>query len=318
MGPADPYTTTATTTSTTNGTNAPISVTENSQSNTSDAPAPAKWLQPKNDAEMETDNVGLVAHNRGYKLNNWAPSDAQFGGNKLRAPRTLARQEEYIQGNKKRTVVKRRRRNLDDDISDGAEDDPYRQINIEDILSPIEIPTDIVRRPALKRIIKSPQIEGLASTAMEFIESEKNFSKILSRLSAILHRDDPQYLDLVLERSPEQRKKRKTSQQQTTTTEQDKIKDNESDQPLLQAKEEEMETTTEDFGPDTEAIEVVRSVRELLLENINFSNEYLSRLQGARDKLTKAHMQKEALYNQLKTNAKKESERRSARMVRHA
>lgn len=141
-----------------------------------------------------------------------------------------------------------------------------------DILSPIEIPTDIVRRPALKRIIKSPQIEGLASTAMEFIESEKNFSKILSRLSAILHRDDPQYLDLVLERTPEQRKRRKTSQQQQPATtasasssEQDKTKDNESEQPLLQAKEEEMETTAEDFGPDTEAIEVVRSVRELLL-----------------------------------------------------
>lgn len=129
MGPADPYTTTTTnTTSTTNGTNAPIPVAENSQSNTSGAPAPAKWLQPKNESEMETDKVGLVAHNRGYKhilfslylcffvcklfslhllftilnlllplLNNWAPSDAQFGGNKLRAPRTLARQEEVKQ-----------------------------------------------------------------------------------------------------------------------------------------------------------------------------------------------------------------------------
>lgn len=70
MGPADPYTTTTTnTTSTTNGTNAPIPVAENSQSNTSGAPppAPAKWLQPKNESEMETDKVGLVAHNRGYK-----------------------------------------------------------------------------------------------------------------------------------------------------------------------------------------------------------------------------------------------------------
>lgn len=140
-----------------------------------------------------------------------------------------------------------------------------------DILSPIEIPTDIVRRPALKRIIKSPQIEGLASTAMEFIESEKNFSKILSRLSAILHRDDPQYLDLVLERTPEQRKRRKIAQQPPATSEQDKANDNESEQPLLQAKEEEMETTTEDFGPDTEAIEVVRSVRELLLVSYRLS-----------------------------------------------
>ncbi|KAI9322270.1 hypothetical protein BX666DRAFT_2103654 [Dichotomocladium elegans] len=309
------------------------SVDHNVQSSSS--ATPAKWLQGKDAGGEETDQVGLVAHNRGYKLNNWGPSESQFGGNKLRAPRTLAHQEEYIQGNKKRMVVKRRRRNLDDELSDVADDDPYRQINIEDILSPIEVPTDIVQRPALKRIIKSPQIEGLARTAMEFIESEKNFSKILSRLSAILHHDDPQYLDLEFERTPEQRRKRKamsamdategsegkkldgeekgkdTDRADAAMSENNK-KDEAAAETMSEPKKEDVEME-DDLGPDTEAIEVVRSVRELLLENINFSNEYLSRLQSARDKLTKAHMQKEALYNQLKANAANLQGRRNTR-----
>ncbi|KAI8148213.1 hypothetical protein BJV82DRAFT_260044 [Fennellomyces sp. T-0311] len=291
-----------------------------SNSNTSDRnpptnPPSSKWIQ-SNDNDGETDQVGLVAHNRGYKLNNWAATDSQFGGNKLRAPRTLANEEEYILGDKKRTVVKRRRRDLDEELSDAEEDDPYRQINIEDILSPIEYPTDIVHRPALKRIIKSPQIEELAHTAMEFIEGEKNFCKILSRLSAILHRDDPQYLDITFERSPEQRKAVQPAQDKLQNGRASPSKQD-PDEPMVKPEEDEEEQQQQDEGPDTEAQEVVRTVRELLLENINFSNEYLSRLQGARDKLTKASMQKEALWTQLKVNAKKEQDR-SRRVVRHA
>lgn len=78
-----------------------------------------------------------------------------------------------------------------------------------DILSPIELPTDIVRRPALRRILLSTQIDALAKTSMEFIEGEKNFNKILCRLSAIMHQDDPRYLDLTFDRTIEQRQKYK-------------------------------------------------------------------------------------------------------------
>lgn len=44
---------------------------------------------------------------------------------------------------------------------------------------------------------------------MEFIEGEKNFNKILCRLSAIMHQDDPRYLDLTFDRTVEQRQKYK-------------------------------------------------------------------------------------------------------------
>ncbi|ORZ00115.1 hypothetical protein BCR43DRAFT_521198 [Syncephalastrum racemosum] len=302
------------------------------RSNAPKSPPVTKWVQDQE--KMDTDEVGLVAHNR---------------GNKLRAPRALANEEEYNEGGKSRTVVKRRRRFLDDEVSDGGEDDPYMQINIEEILSPIEVPTDIMRRPALKRIIKSPQIEGLANTAMEFIEGEKNFNKILSRLSAILHKDDPQYLDLTFERTPEERKRYKIDHSKPKEEEQEQENDDQqnskqassssssspsSSSPAQQqtGQQEEQEPSVkkeektgdvdmlhasddDETGPDLEAQELVRTVRELLLENINFSNEYLSRLQGARDKLTKAHMQKDALYKQLKANMLKESDRRR---MRHA
>lgn len=136
--------------------------------------------------------------------------------------------KKFLNGGKKRTVVKRKRKRVEDGISD-EEEDPYTLINIEgksqettqrpppltlfvcctDILSPIELPTDIVRRPALRRILLSTQIDALAKTSMEFIEGEKNFNKILCRLSAIMHQDDPRYLDLTFDRTIEQRQKYK-------------------------------------------------------------------------------------------------------------
>ncbi|SAM02093.1 hypothetical protein [Absidia glauca] len=217
-----------------------------------DKEVPAKrWI---NDNESDSDQeIGLFG-----------------GGNKLRVPKALAEETELIKEGKKHTVVKRKRRFLEDDGSD--EDDPYTMINIEDILSPIETPTDIVQRPALRRILKSNQIDALAGTAMEFIEGEKNFNKVLCRLSSILHQDDPQYLDLDLN-----------------------VKDDADDL------EDAVKKETGESAADTAASEVVRHVKELLLENINYSNEYLARLQGARDKLTKARLQKDALYTELQS-----------------
>ncbi|KAI7868656.1 uncharacterized protein EV154DRAFT_134376 [Mucor mucedo] len=297
-------------------------------------PAAAKWIQDNEDSD--TDQVGLVAHNRGYKLKKWAPSDSQFGGNKLRAPKTLAEETEFTKGGKKRTIVKRKKRRLEDGISD-EEEDPYTLINIEDILSPIELPTDIVRRPALRRILLSTQIDALARTSMEFIEGEKNFNKILCRLSAIMHHDDPRYLDLTFDRTLEQRKKYKQdveaasqaaatlSQAPASSEDDDNDNDNDDDDDVVEALDPKVldaevvatikEIENQDEHVDTEVQEVVKRVKELLLENINYSNEYISRLQGARNKLCKASMQKETLWKELKANAKEEDLRNKASFV---
>jgi LPS O-antigen subunit length determinant protein (WzzB/FepE family) len=149
-------------------------------------------------------------------------------------------------------------------------------------LSPIEVPTDIVRRPALRRILRSTQIDALSKTSMEFIEGEKNFNKILCRLSAILHQDDPRYLDLSFDRTPTQIKKYKedteaakaaavalTSAKNETVIDDldpkelaEKVK--ETIRIIPQEKEEETMTEQEE-GVDVEARSIVKRVKELLL-----------------------------------------------------
>ncbi|KAG1048831.1 hypothetical protein G6F46_005962 [Rhizopus delemar] len=220
-------------------------------------------------------------------------------------------------------IVKRKRRRIEDGLSD-EEEDPYTLINIEDILSPIEVPTDIVRRPALRRILRSTQIDALSKTSMEFIEGEKNFNKILCRLSAILHQDDPRYLDLSFDRTPTQIKKYKEDTEAakaaavalTSAKNETVIDDLDPKELAEKVKEairiipqEEEAMTEQEEGVDVEARSIVKRVKELLLENINYSNEYMSCLQEARNKLCKASMQKETLWKELLANAKEEDRR---------
>ncbi|KAI8092176.1 uncharacterized protein B0P05DRAFT_568366 [Gilbertella persicaria] len=322
--------------------------------NTTTAPPASKWIQPEND-ESDSDQVGLVPHNRGYKhilffsFSKINTNSSRNSGNKLRAPKTLAEESEFSKFGKTRTVVKRKRKRLEDGISD-EEDDPYTLINIEDILSPIELPTDIVRRPALRRILLSTQIDSLAKTSMEFIEGEKNFNKILCRLSSIMHQDDPRYLDLSFDRTPEQRQKYKEDQEAAAVAatalshvssdavdaldpkaldadkRHEEHKEEEQEEPEQQQQEAEQQQMSEkeqekqepilqedvDMNIDTEAREVVKRVKELLLENINYSNEYIARLQCARNKLCKASMQKETLWKELKASAREEDNRNKA------
>ncbi|KAG0737348.1 hypothetical protein G6F57_008361 [Rhizopus arrhizus] len=265
-------------------------------------PPATKWIQNSEDSDTTDSN-----------------------GNKLRPLTTLSEEAEYTKGGKKRMIVKRKRRRIEDGLSD-EEEDPYTLINIEDILSPIEVPTDIVRRPALRRILRSTQIDALSKTSMEFIEGEKNFNKILCRLSAILHQDDPRYLDLSFDRTPTQIKKYKedteaakaaavalTSAKNETVIDDldpkelaEKVK--EAIRIIPQEKEEETMSEQEE-GVDVEARSIVKRVKELLLENINYSNEYMSCLQEARNKLCKASMQKETLWKELLANAKEEDRR---------
>ncbi|KAI9253198.1 hypothetical protein BY458DRAFT_521932 [Sporodiniella umbellata] len=290
-----------------------------------------KWI--KDNEEYENDQVGLVPHNRGYKLRKWAPTDSN--SNKLRPSATLSEEAEYTSGNRKRMVVKRKRGRMEDGFSE-EEEDPYTLINIEDILSPIEVPTDIVRRPALRRILRSSQIDILSKTSMEFIEGEKNFNKILCRLSSILHQDDPRYLDLNFDRTPSQIKRYKedteaakaaavalsSAKNETTVEDLEPAELSEKVEKSLQPPPPQQHTlsstpssitseqeTHNEEGLDIEARSIVKRVKELLLENINYSNEYMASLKEARDKLSKASMQKETLWKELLANAKEEDRR---------
>ncbi|OBZ83653.1 Transcriptional regulatory protein rxt2 [Choanephora cucurbitarum] len=302
-----------------------------SQPLSTDALPPAnKWIQPDND-ESDSDQ-------------KWATQE--LGGNKLRAPKTLAEEEEFSKFGKKRAIVKRKRKRSEDGISD-EEEDPYTLINIEDILSPIELPTDIVRRPALRRILLSTQIDALAKTSMEFIENEKNFNKILCRLSSIMHQDDPRYLNLTFERTVEERQKYQQEQEaareaalsshissdavdaldprrldadvessihkeRIVSEQQKKVPNEDDDEEHVEQEQVVVVVEEQEEEGDVEARDVVKRVKELLLENINYSNEYIARLQGARNKLCKASMQKETLWKELKASAREEDMRNKA------
>ncbi|RUP43060.1 hypothetical protein BC936DRAFT_137698 [Jimgerdemannia flammicorona] len=254
-------------------------------------PATAKWFQDIESEGSDSDSVGLVPHNRGYKLKKWANNE-NFGGSKLRAPPPVQEETEIVKMGKKRTVIKRKRKRYDEWSDD---EDPYSDIKVEDILSPLETPSDIVKRPSLRRILKSSQIEILARTSMEFIESEKNFNKILSRLSNIIQLDDPQYLDVRYDREnptgsgPYGLNGFARARRSIT--------------PMVNGEVSLEDPMEVDEIVDREAREILRKVRELVQENINCSNEFLMRFHNARDKLTKAHLQKEQLWKQLKSKA---------------
>lgn len=207
----------------------------------------------------------------------------------------------------------------------------------KDILSPIETPSDIVRRPTLRRILKSSQMELLANTSMEFIESEKTFNKILSRLSSILYCDDPQYLDVTYER---------TSTTNSNNDEYSMAVDSKADG--HGRKSSPTETTQGRIGyrgdaaGDDEARQILVRVRELLQvskasirhftiptltkritfsshqENINFSNEYLNRLRSARAKLTRTNTQKKQLWKRLKIKAIEQERKRLQHLQQQA
>lgn len=112
---------------------------------------------------------------------------------------------------------------------------------------------------------------------MEFIEGEKNFNKILCRLSAIMHHDDPRYLDLSFDRTLEQRKKYKqdveaASQAAATLTSGQSDVVEALDPKVLDAEVvatiKEIEKGDQDEQVDTEVQEVVKKVKELLLVSI--------------------------------------------------
>lgn len=111
----------------------------------------------------------------------------------------------------KRSVVKRRRIDTynynynpeqdplptDHDVYEGfdpEDDDPYAQIDIEKILSPMTHPSDIVARPSIARTYNSDVLKHLAQQAIETIEKEQNTVIQLSKLLDILLGEDSNLL----------------------------------------------------------------------------------------------------------------------------
>ncbi|OZJ05440.1 hypothetical protein BZG36_01636 [Bifiguratus adelaidae] len=259
----------------------------------------ATKLLPDGESDgSDADSVGLVPHNRGHKLKRWATSES-VGGSRLRNPASMAHEVEVTKGGKKRKVLKKKRKVVADWSDD--EDDPYNDIKVEEILNPIESATEVIRRPSLRRILKSKKMEFLSDTAMDFIESEKAFNKVLSRLAYILQYDDPHYLDISYER-----KIQHVAPTMNGGTS-DKINVENGNHPSGQKGEDSSESRQEEDSVRSEMQE-----QDALTENINCSKEYLNRLFNAREKLAKAIMQRDELYKQLKSRGAEQQRRERA------
>jgi len=271
------------------------------------------WGRDMDSSSDESDEYGLVPHNRGYKLRKWK-NRADFGGNKLRLYQPEVQAPDFNNFDKKQGVVKRKRRRAEHNLTD--DDYSYSVVRVGEILGPLESTSDILHRPTLRRTFKSNQIESLAKSAMEFIEDNKQFNKVLARLSGILQQDDPQYMNLVWERketvngatngeidSPDLRSNHDTEEYFAHKQRADPVTDDR--EPVRRVQSMDMDGVASEEG-DMDAKELLKEVRRLVQENLNCSNEYLSRLHAARDKLTKAQLQKEQLWKRLKLKAQEE------------
>ncbi|KAF9927204.1 hypothetical protein BGZ67_007646 [Mortierella alpina] len=76
------------------------------------------------------------------------------------------------------------------------DENPYADIKIGEIFSPLESSTEILQRPQLRKLFKSPQLQIMAVHAMAMIEREKMVNKMMSRVALILQGDDPLYPQL--------------------------------------------------------------------------------------------------------------------------
>lgn len=84
--------------------------------------------------------------------------------------------------------------NAEDMVSD--DENPYADIKIGEMFSPLESSTEILQRPQLRKLFKSPQLQIMAVHAMAMIEREKMVNKMMSRVALILQGDDPLYPQL--------------------------------------------------------------------------------------------------------------------------
>lgn len=184
-----------------------------------------------NEDTSEEEEIGFVPHNRGNKLKRRANpvtggcrlilAEATDAGNgvtsmeidveddlrshskptivgvsntKSSRAGALSQMWEVIQVNGQRSRVGAA---AGEDAGEGfPDDDPYAEIKINELLSPLETSTDILQRPQLRKLFQSPQLQIMAVHAMAMIEREKTVNKIMGRVALILQGDDPLYPEL--------------------------------------------------------------------------------------------------------------------------
>ncbi|KAF9583234.1 hypothetical protein BGW38_009963 [Lunasporangiospora selenospora] len=172
-------------------------------------------------------------------------------------------------------------------FGDDADENPYADIKVNEILSPLETSTEILQRPQLRKIFHSPQLQIMAVHAMAMIEREKSINKIMSRMALILQGDDPLYPELGYG-----------------------LGESCSAAWMGKPDDEGLVRQNQDWKKRGEDQEQVKKTLALLLENINCSNQYIELLSQSRDSVNHVQKQKRVLWKKLKEKREKEIRRR--------
>ncbi|KAF9950519.1 hypothetical protein BGZ72_007854 [Mortierella alpina] len=167
------------------------------------------------------------------------------------------------------------------------DENPYADIKIGEIFSPLESSTEILQRPQLRKLFKSPQLQIMAVHAMAMIEREKMVNKMMSRVALILQGDDPLYPQLGY------------GMGEGCSTAMMGMPDQEE---LVAGNR-----TWKEKGEDQEQVQKTLS---LLMENINCSNQYIDLLSESRDGVNHVSKQKRRLWKKLKEKRERELRRR--------
>ncbi|KAJ3136093.1 hypothetical protein HDU90_003496 [Geranomyces variabilis] len=96
---------------------------------------------------------------------------------------------EFAQLGKRRAIMRKGKRRRE-------EDNPYADINIDELWSMPSTPAEAAALPAVVHTLRSRSLKILSQTAMTLVEREQEFNKNMSRFAQMLQSDDPLFQNI--------------------------------------------------------------------------------------------------------------------------
>ncbi|KTW26999.1 hypothetical protein T552_02491 [Pneumocystis carinii B80] len=149
-------------------------------------------LERSENGSDSSSSVNIYMGNRGCKLKRKARY--AYRG-KLGVPSSIITDRKKVYyGLKGRTVIQRKKHHRDRSIDTDTEmsthsDDPYHDIDIDELLAPISHPAEFLRHRSCRKSLQSC-LESLARQLLDTISEERTYNILLSKFLFILLGDD--------------------------------------------------------------------------------------------------------------------------------
>lgn len=219
---------------------------------------------------------------------------------------------------------------------DGDEVDPYDEVKLGDLLTPVGHPSELPTHPALSRTYQSDTITNLASRALDIVCEEQKHAVQFSKLMSIFLGDDPSYarvnkMNLPIYDHLSENTDSNNNINNTTTTDGSTITKTGTDDGVKGEYEDDRRVTRKqvsqemdpffalpqinidrDFGLSAESAEESRQLAQIALQR---SEEFIRCMTDVRMGLLKANRRKHMVYGWCKdmaTQREKEEEAAAA------